>query len=73
MANRTLMLGSEVDLWGEGADDNNLFDRLFPAVNAVSHSHNYILSFAAPASAATGTCHRNQRRVHENDRSTAAA
>eukprot|EP01051_Picozoa_sp_SAG22_P018776 SAG22_NODE_3263_length_1822_cov_2.274521_2_plen_85_part_00 len=36
MANRTLMLGSEVDLWGEGADDNNVFDRLFPAVNAAA-------------------------------------
>jgi hypothetical protein len=36
MANRTLMLGSEVDLWGEGVDDTNFETSAFPRATAAA-------------------------------------
>ena len=36
MANRTLMLGSEVNMWGEGVDDTNFETMVFPATLAAA-------------------------------------
>lgn len=36
MANRTLMLGSEVDMWGEGIDDTNFEPFVFPKALAAA-------------------------------------
>jgi len=36
MDNRSLMLGGEVDMWGEGIDDTNFEPHVFPAVSAAA-------------------------------------
>lgn len=35
-ANASLMLGGEVDMWGEGIDDTNFVQHTFPATSAVA-------------------------------------
>ena len=51
MANRTLMLGSEVDMWGEGVDDTNFETRVFPrATAAAERMWSWDVSPAAAAS-----------------------
>ena len=36
MANSSLMLGAEVDQWGEGIDDNNFAPHVFPSLSAAA-------------------------------------
>ena len=50
LANRSLMLGGEVDMWGEGVDDNNFESFVFPKASAAAER-----MWSFEASAAPGT------------------